>query len=225
MNNDELTTSDVLTDETKNFSNIYQNHEDEEEHAPLLDSLYFTETDFNNLMTQCQTTSDNVTIISLNIANLLSKLNSLKIFLNYISTNHVSPDIIVVTETHILDINSIYTPQEIKNLLPNYKFFHKGRSVKKAGGVGIFVSKTLDREAFAYPDTHGKIEFIEESFENIVISIPQLIETGNGNTKKDLVIAAIYRQPNIDNFETFETELQKLLQTIDKRKNELCSCR
>ena len=26
MNDDELTTSDVLIDETKNFTNIYQNH-------------------------------------------------------------------------------------------------------------------------------------------------------------------------------------------------------
>ena len=42
MNDDELTTSDVLIDETKNFTNIYQNLEDEEEHAPLLDSVKIT---------------------------------------------------------------------------------------------------------------------------------------------------------------------------------------
>ena len=156
MNDDELTTSDVLIDETKNFTNIYQNLEDEEEHAPLLDSLYFTESEFNNLMTQCHINSDNLTILSLNIANLLSKLNSLKTFLNYISIKHVSPDIFIVTETHISDFNNIYTPDELKNLLPNYQFFHKGRNVKKGGGVGIFVSKNLNGEAIIYPDTHGK---------------------------------------------------------------------
>ena len=125
MNDDELTTSDVLIDETKNFTNIYQNLEDEEEHAPLLDSLYFTESEFNNLMTQCHINSDNLTILSLNIANLLSKLNSLKTFLNYISIKHVSPDIIIVTETHISDFINIYTPDELRNRprIPPEKFF------------------------------------------------------------------------------------------------------
>ena len=106
-------------------------------------------------------------------------------------------------------------------MLPNYQFFHKGRNVKKGGGVGIFVFKNLNREAIIYPDTHGKVRFIEESFENLVISIPKAIETGNGSIKKDLVIAAIYRQPNSDNFDTFERELQKLLRLIDKNKNEV----
>ena len=221
MNYDELTTSDVLSDETKNFQNIYLNREDEEEHTPLLDSLYFTETEFNNLLAQYYSTSDNITVISLNIANLLSKLNSLKTFLNYISTKNITPDIIVVVETHISEINPIYTPGEICNLLLNYHFFHKGRSLKKGGGVGIFVSKNLTSEAFLSQDAHGKVRFVEETFENIVVTIPEAIQTGNGNTKKDLVIAAIYRQPNRENFETFQGELRKLLQAIDKRKNEI----
>ena len=224
MINDELTTSDVLIDETKNLRNIYQTKDEEEqeqEQAPLLDSLYFTETEFNNLMTQCYTASDSISILSLNIANLLSKLNSLKTFLNYISASHISPDIIVVTETHISNTNVTYTPEELQNLLPNYKLFHKGRNVKKGGGVGIFVSKNLKNEAILYTDMHGKVSFIEEIFENVVITIPHAIETGNGNMTKDLVIAAIYRQPNVENYEVFEKELHKLLKAIDKPKNEI----
>ena len=35
-----------------------------------------------------------------------------------------------------------------------------------------------------------------------------------------LVIAAVYRQPNSNNFEAFSQELAKLLKALDKRKNE-----
>ena len=84
MSDNELTTLDVLIDNTKNLRYIYEDQEDEE-HVPLSDSVYFTETEFNNLLTQSYASKENLTIISLNIANLLSKLNSLKTFLDYIS--------------------------------------------------------------------------------------------------------------------------------------------
>ena len=113
MSDNELTTSDVLIDKTKNFRDIYEDQEDEE-HVPLLDSLYFTETELSNLLTQSYTSQDNLTIISLNIANLLSKLNSFKTFLDYISSARTQPDIIILVETHITEANSIklYTLQK-----------------------------------------------------------------------------------------------------------------
>ena len=46
----------------------------------------------------------NITILTINIANLLSKLGSLKVFLNNITTQTNKPDIIVVIETHISEI-------------------------------------------------------------------------------------------------------------------------
>ena len=117
MSDNELTTSDVLIDKTKNFRDIYEDQEDEE-HVPLSDSLYFTETEFNDLLTQSYTSHDNLTIISLNIANLLSKLNSLTTFLDYISSARTTPDIIIVVETHITEANPIYTSEELRDLLP-----------------------------------------------------------------------------------------------------------
>ena len=221
MSDNDLTTSDVLIDKTKDFRNIYLDQEDEEEHVPLSDSLYFTETEFNNILTQRYTSNDNLTIISLNIANLLSKLNSLKTFLHYISSTRTKPDIIIVVETHITEENTVYTGKELRELLPNYHFYHKGRTHKKGGGVGIFVSKNLSGGAHLNPDSQEKVRFIEEAFENIVITIPDAIATSNGSIKKNLVLAAVYRQPNRDNFEQFENQLKKLLQVIDKKKNEL----
>ena len=123
MSNDELTTSDVLNDKQKNFHELYVRDDDDDHSVPLFDSLYYTETEFVDFIgTQNQTKTKNLTILSLNIANLLSKLNSFKLFLNNISTQQNSPEIIVVVETHVSETNTVYTQAELKNILPNYNF-------------------------------------------------------------------------------------------------------
>ena len=53
------------------------------------------------------------------------------------------------------------------------------------------------------------------------MEIPNVITTGNSNLKKDIIIAAIYRQPNNQNHATFITELEQLLRSVDKKKKEL----
>ena len=133
MGDDELTISDVLSDEEKNLCNIYK-FEDENESTALKESLYYTETEFNDFMKEKKYNDDNnLTILSLNIANLFSKLNSFKSFVNNISTANKQPDVIVVVETHIKEATIGYSEAELKNILPGYSFFHKGRSTKKGG--------------------------------------------------------------------------------------------
>ena len=220
MGDDDLSISDVLLDEDKNLCNIYNFEDQNDEPTTLKDSLYFTETEFNDFIKErkyCD--NSNLTVLSLNIANLFSKLSSLKIFINNISSASKQPDVIVVVETHIREATIGYSEAELKNILPGYSFFHKGRSTKKGGGVGIFVSRNLESEAEIYND--NKIKFSEEIFENLVIRIPKIIKTGRGNSKKDLVIASIYRQSNNPNLEAFQTEMGNLLNAIDKRKNEI----
>ena len=217
MGDDDLTISDVLLDEDKNLCNIYNFEDQNDEPTALKDSLYFTETEFNDFMKEkkyCD--NNNLTILSLNIANLFSKLSSFKTFINNISSASKQPDVIVVVETHIKEATNGYSEAELKNILAGYSFFHKGRSTKKGGGVGIFVNRNLESEAEIYND--NKIKFSEEIFENLVITIPNLIKTGRGNSKKDLVIAAIYRQSNNPNLDAFKTEMGNLLKIIDKRK-------
>ena len=186
MINNDLTTSDVLADETRNFCNIYENSEDDDHIIPLLDSLYYTETEFiDNVNLKDINNSKNLTILSLNIANLFSKLSSFKIFLNNVSTQNNKPDIIIVVETHISsDVNAGYTPYELKNIIPGYNFFHKGRTSKKGGGVGIFTRKNLMSEAEICTEVSSKVNFLEEIFENITIRIPGLIPTKNGSSRK-----------------------------------------
>ena len=132
MGDDDLTISDVLLDEDKNLCNIYNFEDQNDEPTTLKDSLYFTETEFNDFMKERKYCDNSIlSILSLNIANLFSKLSSFKIFINNISSASKRPDVIVVVETHIKEATIGYTDNELRNILPGYSFFHKGCSTKK----------------------------------------------------------------------------------------------
>ena len=215
----ELTVPDVYADITKNLCNLFASSDDEEDALNLCDSLYYTESDFVDYVNVNNVNNEsNLTIISLNIANLLSKLHSFRIFLNNISTTINKPDIIVVVETHLSNTaNSGLSPQELKTVIPGFNFFHRAREAKKGGGVGVFVSNKLNSDA----ELLELARFQEEQFENIVIKIPNAIRNRQNNRDKDLMIAAIYRQPNNNNLDTFTNELGRLLSLIDKKKMKL----
>ena len=224
MSDDELTISDVLTDKTKNLRDIYDGGQeaDDYEADPIIieDNEYYTETDFSNFMESINS-NNHIKIISINIANLLSKLCSLKIFLSNLTSKGHKPDIIVIVETHITDCDNRLTSQELRNILPGYLFYHKGRRTKRGGGVGILVSKDLKFESDVCKTTDSKVGYAEECFENIVVRISKCIPKNNSQLKKDLVIAAIYRQPNSANIEKFLESTECLMKTIDKPNNEL----
>ena len=65
MTLDELSVSDVLADNSKNFCNVYVDNEvDDKYRLPLIDSLYYTETDYVDLINQeSYTDSKNLSII------------------------------------------------------------------------------------------------------------------------------------------------------------------
>ena len=158
----ELLVSDVLADEQRNFCNVYLDDNDDTR-LPLTDSLYYTETEYVDLINQ-ENYSDvnNLSIISLNVANLLSKLNSLKLFLNNISTKEKRPDIIIVVETHISSFTDAgYTHTELSHIISGYNFFYRGRVNRKGGGVGICVRKTINGDAAECTETNSKVSFIE----------------------------------------------------------------
>ena len=83
MIDDELTTTDVLTDPTKNLCNLYQNNQDLDDHEAdiiaLHDNEYYTESEFIDFLeTRNYTDKNHITVLSINIANLISKLQSLR---------------------------------------------------------------------------------------------------------------------------------------------------
>ena len=217
----DLSILDVFEDRSKNLCNLIANSdEDDDDTTPdLCDSLYYTETEFVETINVNEIQNEKyITIVSLNIANLLSKLRFLKIFIKNITTGKNQPDIIVIVETHLSkSTNSGLSKEELKHILPGYYLYHKGREQKKGGGVGVFVSDRLNSEV----EILEIARYQEEVFENIVIKIPNTIATNNKNCTRDLVLAAIYRQPNNSNVDTFTRELEKLIKNIDKRKNEV----
>ena len=226
MNNDDLTVTDVLADHSKNFCSIYQSLDEEDDTSfdtvTLLDNEYYTESEFLRIASDNNLDKENhLTILSLNIANLFSKLTSLKRFLNYTASQGKKPDIVCLVETHINDSVNAGYDKTLSNIIPGYDFFHQGRKSKKGGGVGILVSKDLQGEAALYQFSKRKVPFIEEQFENLVVRIPECIDSDNAAIKRDLVVAAIYRQPNNGNLENFLGHIENLLFQIDKPKNEI----
>ena len=224
VNVQDLTVPEVYEDISKKLCNILHNSDDDDvdDNTPVLcDSLYYTETDFVECIDKENIQNDlNITVITLNVANLLSKLRFFKLFICNITTPKNRPDIIIVVETHITEsTNHGYTESELKHILPEYSFFHRGRTSKKGGGVGVFVSDRLSSEV----EILELVKFQDEQFENLVVNIPNIFKDNRKNSHKNLVIAAIYRQPNNSNLDTFTEELEKLLKQIGKRKNEIVS--
>ena len=227
MNDNELTTSDVLADFSKNLCNIYRDDDDDEDNndsepISLSENAYYTESEFIDFVeSQHINNTNNLTIISINIANILSKLSSLKKFVSYISSKGNKPDIIIVVETHITDHHAGLDAGTLGHIVPGYQFFHKGRGSRNGGGVGILVNDDIKSEPTICSLTEKKVKFCDEKFENIVVRIPGCINSNWNGTSKDLLVVAIYRQPNSENLETFLGCFEKLLNTIDKSKNEI----
>ena len=209
---------DVINDNSKQLHSIYQ-LESESDEIPLefKDSKYFSETDYINYLKQNKVDDNNtLKIITLNIANVLSKLSNLKLFINNLSDRSNKPSIIVLTETHLKDgINHGYSPKELTDILPGYKFFHRDRKIRGGGGVGVFVVDVLA----GLVKVESMDVYEEEIFESITIRIPGI---NFEQRTKDLVLLSVYRQPKNDNVGRFLQLMNCWLTRYDKRTNEMC---
>ena len=221
MQNNTVTISDILNDISKDLKNIYSITSDnsdnnDEIQTELGNCHYFTETELNNFLIQKRISdSSHLKLLSLNIANLLSKLKSLKLLLQNISNESNQPNIVTISETHLNESKNYgYSNTELKNLLPGYQFFHKDRKNKKGGGVGIFIENKLADNVSIEKNDY----FQEEVFESITTKISDF-PTESGS--KNLIILTVYRQPGDGNLRRFLDLLQNWLQTYDKRSNEI----
>ena len=93
MQTPNLTIPDIIDDLTKDFTNIFSTQEENDEpEIEIKSSGYFSESDFNDLIkTKKISEKTHATIFSLNIANILSKLSSLKLMINQISNEPTTP--------------------------------------------------------------------------------------------------------------------------------------
>ena len=68
----------------------------------------------------------------------------------------------------------------MKNIIPGYNFYHKGRESKKGGGVGIFVSDGI----------HGK----ERQYIFTYIQLKIILTNSKGPTKYFVTDSFLYSQ-------------------------------
>mgnify|MGYP006083162321 CR=1 FL=1 len=134
MTQNELTIEDILEDDSKNFLKVFDTSSDSDDDEDndrntLCDSNYHTPTDFRDMITAKNINNDeNLTIISINIANIMTKLDHFKIFIKDLNTKRNKIDIIALTETHLTETKiNTYTKGELENLLEGYVFICKGR--------------------------------------------------------------------------------------------------
>ena len=216
MTND-IDIADVLKDPNKDFTKISGLTDTDENYSNNVpqNSQYFSEEEFMQYLTANKISNQShIKIISLNIANLLAKLSSLKIFLQNISNESNKPNIIAVTETHLHESkNHGYSQLELQNLLPGYTFFHEDRKNKRGGGVGIFIEDGLTDNAHVASDKF----FYEEIFEGLAVKLPNVGSRPNTS----LIILTLYRQPNDNNTNQFLELLEEWLCQFDKKSNEL----
>ena len=181
--------NDVINDETKNLNSVYQTDDNDDQDTSstsFKETLYFSETEYMNLLKTRKISDENhLKILSLNIANLLSKFSNFKLMLQNISNSANVPNIIAVCETHLSNSqNHGYTQEELKNLIPGYKFFNKNRAIKKGGGVGIFLENRLANTARVVSEDL----FLEETFESLSIQLPGI---SLENQTRDLIMSRV----------------------------------
>ena len=218
MQNSDLTVNDVINDDSRDLLNIYNIFENENEpNSHLYSTAYYTETEIRDLHTQGNISDDtHLKIFSLNVANILTKISSLKNMIHNISNNSNKPNIITITETHLNDSCSQgYSKTELRDLLPGYKFFFKNRKNKRGGGVGIFIADELAGTAEV---TMENCFFEEEVFESMQICIPSFPLKPN---KKNLIVLTVYRQPGQENLNRFFEILETWLSKYDRNNNEI----
>ena len=93
----------TTNNDSTNFNNIYANDENDENNEfdnGVQDSLYYSEEEYTLLLSEHKMNdTKNLKIISMNIANLFSKLSGLKSLIANLSNNSNKPNIIVITDT------------------------------------------------------------------------------------------------------------------------------
>ena len=162
---------------------------------------YFDESEFCTKYSQY---SPNLSIMSLNIQSLNSKIGELKEFICNLSSHNCIPDIICLQEIWQI-------PDENLVQLSDYQpFIFKTRTRKQGGGVGFYIKKGLQFKVLL------KSIFIEFIFESLFIEICD-------KDGKKTVIGSIYRSnstlPNLtpsEQFTQFSEHLSSSLEEFSK---------
>ena len=104
MQDNTVTVSDVINDDSKNLKTIFDsnpitnNDDNFEINHEIGNCQYFTETEFKEFINEKKISDQShLKILSVNVANLIPKLKSIKILIQHISNSSNRPNIITIT--------------------------------------------------------------------------------------------------------------------------------
>ena len=157
---------------------------------------YYDEEKFKQEISKRYQDQAHLSFLHLNIRSLMNKVDDLQQYFAEIEHNF---SVIGISETW-LDNNTESFVQ-----LPNYPFINTNRATKTGGGVGMFISSSIN-----YSVRTDFNVFKEDILEGIFIEASK-------EGKDKIIIGTIYKPPS-NNYDDFETLLNSILQQIDKEK-------
>ena len=157
---------------------------------------YYDEETFKQEISKRVLDQPYLVLLHLNIRSLMNKVEDLQQYLADIGHNFT---VIGISEMWLDNNTELYIQ------LPNYSFINTNRKMKTGGGVGMFISSSINYSARADLNL-----FKEDILESI------FIEASIGEKEK-IIIGTIYKPPN-NNYDDFEIQLKSILHKIDKEK-------
>ena len=186
--------------------NFFENDDDDNNNElnMIKHSPYYNLEDFGKIISSKR---DDFFIITLNVQSINAKHEQLNLLINNLN-KYCNIDAICLQETWLSSNSdvSFYS-------LPNYTLISQSKHVSAHGGLAIYLSNS---------HTYNIYNEIVRSdiFEN------QIIEIQNGINNQKLIICNIYRPPQelISNYQKFTSELEIIMQYLDKKNKEVIIC-
>ena len=181
-------------------SYITNDNEDPDNNLPLITSRYYKVNAFVELL-QNNLSQKNLNSFSVMHSNIRSLSKNLHLLKDFLIMTESKFSIIGISETKLND-NSVINIE-----LPNYKFI-KENSPTQAGGVGMYIHKTIDFKVRS--DLNLNIEGCECLW----------IEILNMYDEKNPIVGVVYRHPH-SSFVDFHEAMSQQLEKVSNEKRKL----
>jgi hypothetical protein len=194
LNNIATVSSQTHQSNLTNFSALFSSLVDDDDHPLSMtsDCIYSNENDVKTMFANYSASS--ITIMHINCRSVAKNWDSILLLLDKL----IYPlTVIAVTETWLNDsIVNLYN-------IPGYKLVSNSRVSKHGGGVGLYVHARLDFVV------RSDLAFMLPDIESIFVEITQ------ANSKKNIIVGAIYRPPNTE-LDNFIVHISSILSVLGK---------
>jgi len=209
---DTITLHDIKTSPDKDFENIYNINNSDDNDINAISPYDICPTNCNyyepdKFQTISRDYADGLSIFHLNCQGLGSHWDNFKSLLTDINKHPFMFDLIGISESFRTDIYNLD--------IQSHTFISRTRNISSKGGVGIYINKTLN-----YHIRDDLSTFIPHIYESVVIEVEL-------NHDKNLIVAVIYRPntaPKAD-FNIFTSTFIELIELINNEKKAWPDCR